>query len=203
MMAAKVVPLRSAPRPRSVPDRPVAALVLEAQAGDEAALHALFDKHVDRVYRLVRLLMPKHPDPDDVVQDVFVRAIESLPRLRSPEAFPGWLRAVTVHTVRNKIRHRRFLRRIGFLSADDSNEAEVDRLTTREAPPDVRAELMGVYRTLERLSTDSHLALVLQRVEGLTLDEIAVALRVSVATVKRRLATAEVELQSELSRRRA
>jgi RNA polymerase sigma-70 factor (ECF subfamily) len=209
VMVAKVFPLpieakgRTAPAPAPArPDAPgetLAELVLLARSGDERAVRALFDAHVERVYHLCRLLLPHHADLDDVVQDVFVRAIESLSRLREAEAFSAWLRAISVHVVRNRIRHERFLRRIGLRTHDDlPGDQLVDGLVARDAPPDVHAELRAVYRAMRRLNVDACAALVLQRVEGLTLPEIAQALGVSLSTAKRRLAAAERELVSEL-----
>jgi RNA polymerase sigma-70 factor, ECF subfamily len=206
-MVAKVFPLpveakgrtAAAPAQKDTPAETLAELVPLAKSGDERALRALFDAHVERVYHLCRFLLPHHVDVDDVVQDVFVRAIESLARLREVQAFTGWLRAITVHVVRNRIRHERFLQRIGLRTKEAlPSDLLLDRLVAREAPPDVHAELTAVYRAMRRLNADACAALVLQRVEGLTLPEIAQALGVSLSTAKRRLAAAERELSAEL-----
>jgi RNA polymerase sigma-70 factor (ECF subfamily) len=62
------------------------------------------------------------------------------------------------------------------------------------------SELKGVYALLDRLPTEQRIALVLRRVEGMELAEIATAMKLSLATVKRRLVLAEARLERERER---
>jgi RNA polymerase sigma-70 factor (ECF subfamily) len=62
------------------------------------------------------------------------------------------------------------------------------------APPDIVLELRGVYKILDKLPADDRVILILRRVEELTLEEIAERTGWSLATVKRRLARAELAL---------
>jgi RNA polymerase sigma-70 factor (ECF subfamily) len=59
----------------------------------------------------------------------------------------------------------------------------------------VAAEISLIYRLFERLSADERIALVLRRVEGMALPEIAEHTGLSLATVKRRLKAAEERLE--------
>jgi len=72
-----------------------------------------------------------------------------------------------------------------------SEPIDLDSLISPTAPPDARSELSAVYRLVQGLPTDTRMAFVLRRVEGLPLDEIAKLLGTSLATVKRRIAEAE------------
>ena len=67
-------------------------------------------------------------------------------------------------------------------------------------PPDVAAELRALYSILEQLPAEARVALVLRRVEGLTLPEIAEQMHLSLATVKRRIQAAEALLEQRLKR---
>ena len=78
----------------------------------------------------------------------------------------------------------------------------IDEVISPSAPPDVVAELRAVYGIVESLSTDMRIALVLRRVEGHTLPEIAAQMGLSLATVKRRLARVEALLEQRLRVRR-
>ena len=62
------------------------------------------------------------------------------------------------------------------------------------APPDAVAELRSVYAIVDELPTNERLALILRRVEGLPLEEVAALCDCSLATVKRRIAAAEKHL---------
>lgn len=88
--------LRSVPGTRAVPgppevDRAIVTLVQAASSGDHAAWTSLvcrFDGGLRAVLRFYRLAPA---DVDDVVQMTWLRAFESIDRLREPAAFPGWL----------------------------------------------------------------------------------------------------------------
>jgi RNA polymerase sigma factor (sigma-70 family) len=76
-----------------------AALVAAACAGDRAALDVLVRAQLPMVYNLVRQALGGHTDVDDVVQDVVVRALRKLPRLREPSSFRSWLVTITVQQI--------------------------------------------------------------------------------------------------------
>ena len=70
-------------------------------------------------------------DLDDLVQDCFVQALESLDRLGDPQAFVAWLQAVVVRTASKAIRRQRLLRRLGFLRVEP---IDISRFVSRDAP---------------------------------------------------------------------
>ncbi|MEU4425056.1 sigma-70 family RNA polymerase sigma factor, partial [Actinoplanes sp. NPDC024001] len=88
------------------------AVVLAARTGDRDAMNELARRHLPMVYNLVRQALPDEADVDDVVQDVMVRALRQLPKLRSPSSFRPWLAAIAVnqigsHLARARVRFRR------------------------------------------------------------------------------------------------
>lgn len=171
-----------------------ADLVAQALAGDMRAQEALFRRHRMSVYRLSCRLVG-WTDADDLLQDCFVDAFESLDRLRDPAAFPGWLSAIVVRTAHKRLRRRRLLERLGLRR---QWPVDVDLLVAPSAPPDAMAEVQKIYALLALLPAEAQVALVLRRVEGLSLDEIAVKMNRSLATVKRRLVQAETLLSQKL-----
>jgi RNA polymerase sigma-70 factor (ECF subfamily) len=199
-MQAEVIPLnRRVARPPA--ELPTGELVVRARAGDVSAQQQLFDRHVQQVAGLVRRLIPDQPDLDDVIQDVFVHALESLARQRDADAFAGWLRAITVHVVRNRLRRRRLLRRFGLVPRPEApDDEQLLTLVSPAAPPDVLAELRTVYHVVSRLEPNTRMALILRRIEGLTVPEVAEELGCSVSTTKRWIAAAETQLDHELHR---
>ena len=67
-----------------------AAQVRSAQAGDRAAFGAIYNRYARMVHGIL-LAHLRYTDAEDVMQDVFVRALQQLPSLREPAAFGGWL----------------------------------------------------------------------------------------------------------------
>lgn len=186
---ASVVPLH---RPGEEPD---VILVARALEGAEWAKEALFRRHVKRALGLAYRILPED-DPEDVVQEAFLRAFDRLSRLAQPAAFGGWLASIIVSLAKMRLRKRRWLSRLGLQSAEP---VDPDALFSRDAPLEVRVEVKEIYGVLHALTEQQRIALVLRRVEGYELEEIAATMEISVSTAKRRIAEAEAALAREAS----
>ncbi|HEY4119554.1 MAG TPA: RNA polymerase sigma factor [Byssovorax sp.] len=169
------------------------ALVEAALAGDMRAREALFRRHARSATGLALRLLGRDNEVDDVVQDAYVIALDRLHTLLDPEAFGGFLAGILVHRVRRVLRRRRIARRIGLLPA--AEPLDVSAFVSRSAPAEVIAELTAVYAIVEQLPTDERVALLLRRVEGLPLEEVARVVGCSLATVKRKISAAEATLE--------
>jgi RNA polymerase sigma-70 factor (ECF subfamily) len=75
-----------------------------------------------------------------------------------------------------------------------STPIDPDDVVARTAPPEVRAELSAIYAVLDRMPPEVRISLILHRVEGLSVPEVAERMELSVSSVKRRLAVAEKRL---------
>ena len=179
-----------------VPPAPVgpsdAELVLAARAGEEWASEALFRRHHRMIAGLAFRLLGRDADVEDVVQDAFVEALDSLDQLESPQAFSAWMCSIVVTLVARRLRRRRLFERLRLAP---KNPLDFNTLLQRSCPPEVASELRAVYRAIEELSPSARMVLLLRRVEGLTIEEAARATKLSIATVKRRLAEAEEHLE--------
>ena len=165
-----------------------AALVVAARAGEKWAQEALFRRHARMVNGLAYRLLGSDHELDDLVQESFLAALRSLDRLAQPQAFAAWLGSITVRHAHKLLRKRKLLSRLGLRR---SSPVELDGLTASVTEPSVRAELRAVYGCLDRLDAESRVALVLHRVDGLSIPQVAEQMELSVSTVKRRLRVAE------------
>lgn len=177
-----------------------AALVVAARAGERWAQEALFQRHCRLVIALSQRLLPHSADADDLVQDAFVYAFHRLDSLQNPQAFAAWIASIVVRTASKRLRRQRLLTRLGL---QRNEPVDLDTVVSPSAPPEVVSELKAVYSLLDRLPAEQRVALVLRRVEGMELAEIATAMKLSLATVKRRLVLAEARLERERERERS
>ncbi len=167
-----------------------AELVLAAQGGDRQAQSELFRRNARVVYGLAfRLIGPD--EARDVMQDAFVQALRSLAKLEEPRFFRSWLCGITVRVVRHRLRRLRLFRAAFSRDAVEDVAEHIDPT----APPDVIAELKWTYSRLSALPERLRVALVLRRVEGMTGEETALAMGVSLTTVKRLVTEAEERLE--------
>lgn len=100
-------------------------LVAQARAGDPAAERALFEAHVDRVYRLAFRMTGDTDLAEDRTQETFRRAFAKLEEFRGDAALSTWLHAITTRVVLNGLRKVRRLRQ---------RETALDAAGDRPAP---------------------------------------------------------------------
>lgn len=150
----------------------------ESWARDE--LVRRFGAHLERV--LVRTL-GRDAEIPDILQDVYVAAFAGIERFRGTEdQLQGWITRIAVFRARECIR-RRSTRRALF-----PHLAYFSRASAPRCPDPVAVEaLRRAANLLERLPGQERVALSLRIVDGLELTEVAAAMGISLATVKRRL----------------
>lgn len=162
-----------------------AELVEALKRGESAAAGRIYDRHAASVQRLVYRLLPRDAELEDIVQEIFIYALDSVGKLRDPTVLKSWLLGIAAGKVRAHLRRswrRRWLR---FLPQEDLPEVPVEA-------NDPHAELLSeVYGLLDQLPPDERVALLLRRIEGLSIHEAAAACGMSLSTFKRRLARGE------------
>jgi RNA polymerase sigma-70 factor (ECF subfamily) len=168
-----------------------AALVTAARAGEEWATEALFRRHAPMVNGLAFRLLGRDAEVDDVVQETFVQALGALDSLKEPQAFASWIASIVVRTSSKLLRRRKLLGRLGLRH---NEPIDLDALIGRAVPPDAAAELTAIYRVVEALPVKVRVPLLLRKVEGMALEEIAEHVGCSLATAKRRIADGESAL---------
>lgn len=187
---AELLPLRKSQAELPAPESDE-LLVLSLRARHPDAGTQLFDRYAPHVRRVLG------PDSEilDLVHDVFVTALESLHRLLDPRALRAWLTQIAVFTARARIRRRVRGRILRFLPLSELPEPELP-------PTDFEASeaMQAVYRVLAGLDTDQRIAFALRFVAGMELTEVAASCGVSLATIKRRLARAQVGFASAAER---
>jgi RNA polymerase sigma-70 factor (ECF subfamily) len=148
-----------------------AALVTRAAGGDRAAFGQLFRLYAPMVHGILLARVPSR-DARDLMQDVFLTALERLASLRQSEAFGGWLamiarnRATDFH---RRERHRRAAR------LDDDGVAVRD--------PD-RAQVEELLAHIRQLPAAYSETLVLRLVEGMTGNEISARVGITPESVR-------------------
>ena len=144
---------------------------------------ALYDRYGRLVRSVLRRLVGMGADLDDLVQETFIAAIRNIRRVHGPELLRPWLTSVAVFTARDEIK-RRVRRRFFHLRAPE----ELPEVAAPCASPEGHESVRAVYAILEKLPPDDRIAFTLRFIEGMALEEVAAVCKVSLATIKRRIA---------------
>ena len=171
-----------------------AALVTAARAKEPWAVEALFQRYAPMVNGLAYRLLGRDSEVDDVVQESFVQALDHLDALKEPQAFASWLASIVVRTTSKLLRRRKLLGRLGLRRSSDP--IDIDSIVGRAVPPDAASELRAIYAVIDDMPIDVRVPLLLRRVEGLSLEEVAERTGKSLATVKRRIRDGEARLEA-------
>ncbi len=176
-------------------------LVRKALGGNSWAEGQLYRRHVQSVMNTALMLLGHRAEAEDVVHESFVIALEKLKQLKEPEAFRGWLVQIAVRQVRRRTRRKKILKWVGLSSEKDTNkedEVRLDHLANQDASPEVLFELRKMHEKLHQLSEDERMIWILRYIDEEDIDSIAKFVDSSRSTVKRRLATINDHLRSEI-----
>jgi RNA polymerase sigma-70 factor, ECF subfamily len=166
-------------------------LLTRAQAGDPAAERALYDTHVDRVYRLTFRMAGDATLAQEFTQDTFVRAFERLGTFRGDSTLSTWLHAIAVSVSLNGLRKVRRLRREIQLEHAESLGSDRPR-----SDPVLRKRL---DEAIDQLPTGYRTVFLMHDLEGFTHEEIGAALGIEAGTSKAQLFRARARLRERLA----
>jgi RNA polymerase sigma-70 factor (ECF subfamily) len=167
-------------------------LVKRVLEGDAPAERALYDRHVDRVYRLAYRMAGDDTLARDFTQDTFVRAFGKLADFRGDSSLATWIHSIATSVVLNGLKK---VRRIRSREIDGDELPEV-AVTRREAEPDLKLKLA---RAIDALPEGYRMVFVMHDVEGYTHEEIGQSLGIQPGTSKAQLFRARARLRTELA----
>ena len=172
-----------------------AQLARESQRGDRAAFTTLINKYHALVFRIAVHKCGHRNDAEDLTQEIFFHAFRSLPRLRDPNAFLGWLIAIAHNRAHRFFRSRR-AKVTALEEARRERQLEVDR---RSKNPDDNEAVAELVHTLP---DEYRLALTWKYLEGSSYEEIGERLSLSFHQVDYLLRRAKKALRDATQRDR-
>ena len=182
-------------------------LIERARQGDRDAFTALARRFERRVYSLALFYTRNPSDAEDLTQEVWLKAYRYLHGFRGESSFYTWLRQITINTFLN---HKRAaLRQSGGegqplrlveMEAVDYEDALRRARTSRSMEDDLHQKIMveRVAEALSGLTPQQRLIFILKHDEGMTYEEISLALNCSAGTVKKSLFRAVQKLRQHL-----
>ena len=180
-------------------------LVRAAKAGEMQAFEELVRRYERNVFRIAQHITQNREDAEDVVQDAFLKAYSNLEQFQEQSKFYTWLVRIAVNEALMKLRRRRPERTVSLdqevQTEEDSMPREVADWSPNPEQEYSQAELRDILsKTIQGLPTGFRTVFVLRDVEGLSTEETAEALGISIPAVKSRLLRARLQLRERLSK---
>jgi RNA polymerase sigma-70 factor (ECF subfamily) len=183
-----------------------AQFIERLRRGDAAAFEILINERSGEIFGLLYRLTENSEEARDLTQETFLRAFQSIGHFRGDADLRTWIYRIAINQARNRWRWWRRRRRESTVSLDTTNDASQPLVAmlpadnSRDPEQDTLAHERErvLKKALSGLRDVYREAVILRDIEGFAYEEIAVALDISVGTVKSRLARGRQELRRKL-----
>jgi RNA polymerase sigma-70 factor, ECF subfamily len=180
-------------------------LVQAAKRGDDSAFEELVRRYDRNVFRIAQHITQNREDAEDVVQEAFLKAYGNLAQFQEQSKFYTWLVRIAVNEALMKLRRRKPERTVSLdediKTEDDSLPREIADWSPNPEQQYTQSELREILsKTIQGLPPGFRTVFVLRDVEGLSTEETAAALELSVPAVKSRLLRARLQLRERLGK---
>lgn len=180
-----------------------AALIARAQQGDPVAIETLFARHSPALYRTALRLLGNEAEAEDAVQDGLLSAFRNLRRFEGRSQFSSWLTRIVINAALMRLRRHRARPTVSIDGEQPENELQLaDLLEHPGAAPDelvaggqLREILAG---SVEELTPALRKAFLLRYAGGLSNEEAARKLGISVLALKTRVHRARTVLADKM-----
>lgn len=179
-------------------------LIEKLRAGDQAAFRDMVEARQGLVYNTVISFVHHPEDAEDVTQEVFIKVFESIGQFKGESAFTTWLYRIAVTSALEFLRKKSRKKRSGLITRlfGDAN-------TPLEDPPDFvhpgvkldqRENARLLFEAMRSLPENQRIAFTLHKVEGLSYQEVASVMGVSVSAVESLLHRSKQNLKKTLEK---
>jgi RNA polymerase sigma factor (sigma-70 family) len=165
-------------------------LVARVQKGDREAFSTLVGRYQDRIYRFILGMSGSHEEALDLTQETFLKAYQGMASWQADALFKTWLYRIASNTTMDVLRRRKIVSYVGI--------EEWESVASQDAGPERQAQdrqsIDALEQALARIPLLYREALLMRELEGMSYNEIALALDITTGTVKSRIARARAGL---------
>lgn len=180
-------------------------LIYRLKEGDGVAFRYLVETRQSLVFNTVLGLLQSTEDAEDVTQDVFIKVFESIQQFKAESALSTWIYRVAVTTALEYIRRKKRKKRFGFLSPilGENNEPTLE-LPDFHHPGiqlDNKEKAAILFKAIKELPENQQIAFILNKIEGLSYQEVSEIMKTSLSAVESLLHRAKTNLRELLKKR--
>jgi RNA polymerase sigma-70 factor (ECF subfamily) len=180
------------------------ALVALARQGDTHAFNDLVEHYQRKIFRVAQNITQNREDAEDVLQETFLKAYEHLPEFEGHSKFYTWIVRIAVNEALMKLRKRKWDKTVWLDEPVTVGEDSVAReIAVWEDDPEQRYSKEEMHDILEKavngLAPPYRTVFVLRDMDGLSTEDTASVLDLTVPAVKSRLLRARLQLRDKLT----
>jgi RNA polymerase sigma-70 factor (ECF subfamily) len=178
-------------------------LICDFKSGDRAAFDVLVEKYQFKILRIINRYVHDISESNDLTQDVFIRAFESMDKFRGDSSFYTWLYRIAVNTAKNylmlKSREGGINNTLRYLPESGGKEAgsETDTPESMLISNETEHKFLDI---LHHLPPELRTTIMLRDREGRSYEEIAVIMDCPIGTVRSRIFRARIAITRGMDR---
>ena len=177
-------------------------LIERLKKGDEAAFKEIVESSQGLVYNTALGIVQNPEDAEDVAQEVFVQLYESIKSFKGESKLSTWLYRITVSKamdhLRKKKRKKRFAYVQSLFGANDELVHDPPDFVHPGVSLDNKEKAKELFKAINELPSKQKVAFTLNRIEGLSYQEISEIMKLTVASVESLLHRARKNLRKNL-----
>lgn len=178
-------------------------LVKKVQEGDTNAYNVLVIKYQYKVAQIISKFVANNADINDIAQDAFIKAYKAINSFRGESSFYTWLYRIVVNAAKTFLEsNSKHKNSIDVDSPEFQNIDEQGILASKDTPDRIieSQELHEVIlKAMNDLPKELREAITLREIEGMSYDDMAIALKVPVGTVRSRIFRAREFIESRMA----
>ena len=163
-------------------------VIADVLAGNKESFSYLVDKYFVRLKSLIYLVTNDSSMVEDLTQDIFIKAYESLDKFENRSSFYTWLYSIAINKCRDEIRKKKFR---NFISLDKVTDYKFTY--TSDESKNIENKML-LEEALQKLKRDFREILILKEINDFSYQEISAILNCEIGTVRSKLSRARVEL---------
>jgi RNA polymerase sigma-70 factor (ECF subfamily) len=179
-------------------------LIIGLKLKDEGAFRELVTTRQNLVFNTVLGFLQNQEDAEDVSQDVFIKILESIGQFKGESALSTWVYRVSVTSALEFLRRKKRKKRFGFMSPlwGENNEqtVEIPDFHHPGVAYDKRETAAILFKAIKKLPENQQIAFILNKVEGLSYQEVAEIMNTTLSAVESLLHRARTNLKEILKK---
>lgn len=176
-------------------------LIENIAAGDELAFQQMFDRYKKLVINVCYRLVGNKDEAEDLTQDVFLKIFKSARHFKHRSKVSTWIYRIAINLSLNHLRRKKYQQWFSLNDTSSSKEPVFIEIVSSDCPEsafNAQEQEKIVQKAINELPPDQRVAVMLQRYDGLSCQEIAAIAECSIGAVQARLHRAKKNLYQKL-----
>jgi RNA polymerase sigma factor (sigma-70 family) len=181
------------------------SLISDLKRGEESAFRKLVESHQSLVYNTALGIVQNPEDAEDVSQEVFAQAFESIGSFKGEAKISTWLYRITLTKAMDHLRRKKRKKRFAFVQSlfghDESLIVDPPDFVHPGVKLDQKENASVLFRAIAELPENQKIAFTLNKIEGLNYQQISEVMQTTVPSIESLLHRAKRNLRKILETR--